>query len=159
MRGSPISKERCTAMARKCRTLKEFTKKYQPEYSKSRRAGWLPEFSWLSRERNPRGTWDEAGCRRESRKYRTLKDFRAGSITAYVIAQKHGWLKGYTWLKRGNHSPLSPEECLAKARKYRTLKDFTVKARRFYMAAYHHGWLGDYTWLLRAKAARQARKK
>lgn len=158
MQGVIIPFERCVAMSRKCKTLKEFTERYQPEYSKARRAGWLQEFTWLSRERNPRGTWDEAGCRREARRYRTLKDFREGSITAYVTAQNKGWLKGYTWLKKGKGPAVTRKECLEEARKYTTLKDFTKKARRQYMAAHRNGWLKDYKWLLRAKAARRSRK-
>ena len=159
MRGVTITEERCRAMARKCKTLKEFSGTYRPEYAKAYRAGWLPGYPWLARTRKPRGTWDEAGCRREARKYRTLKEFRTLSVTAYVIAQSHGWLKGYTWLRRGKGPRATREECLEAARGYSTLKEFTRNAHRYYMAAHYHGWLGDYPWLLRARAARQERKR
>ena len=156
MQGVIIPFERCVAMSRKCKTLKEFTHRFYPEYAKARRAGWLPGFTWLSRERNPRGTWDEAGCRREARRFRTLKSFRDGSITAYVTAQRNGWLPGYTWLKRGKGTVATRKECLEAARRYTTLKDFTLNSRREYMAAWRNGWLKGYKWLLRAKAARMA---
>ena len=44
--------------------------------------------------------WDKDTCEQEARKYEYIYDFRMRSGGACNVAQRNGWLKEYTWLKK-----------------------------------------------------------
>ena len=44
--------------------------------------------------------WDKETCEQEARKYDFIFDFRIRSGGACNVAQRNGWLKDYTWLKK-----------------------------------------------------------
>lgn len=42
----------------------------------------------------------EEECRRIARKFKAIRDFRTKAPSAYVTANRHGWLQSFTWLER-----------------------------------------------------------
>lgn len=44
--------------------------------------------------------WNKETCEQEARKYKYIFDFRMRSGGACNVAQRNGWLKDYTWLKK-----------------------------------------------------------
>lgn len=60
--------------------------------------GWLDDYVWLEEKRKPVGYWFYERCVEESRKYHTRAEFKKGCQSAYVIANRNGWLKDFTWL-------------------------------------------------------------
>lgn len=98
------SKEECRRLAKKCKTLSEFTTKYRCAEVVANRNGWLKEFTWLERQRAPRVRWTTEALVEESKKYRTLSDFYKGNRNAYGMAYRHGLLGQFTWLERKRKS-------------------------------------------------------
>lgn len=45
--------------------------------------------------------WFEDNTREEAMKYEYLTDFEKGSRQAWIASKKYGWIKTYTWLKKG----------------------------------------------------------
>jgi hypothetical protein len=88
------SKERCHAEALKCSTRKEFQVKNRSAYNSARKNKWLDSIcDHMERKTQPRGYWTKERCMEESKKYRSIKQFRAISSSAYAIAWTNGWLK------------------------------------------------------------------
>lgn len=96
----------------------------------------------------PCGYYTQEKCYEEASKYNTKKDFRAAVPSAYYAAQRHGWLKDYTWFVRPDMTQKwTYDACYEEAKKYTTLKEFRKNNEGCYMSAYRNGWIKDYTWL------------
>lgn len=48
------------------------------------------------------GKWNRTTCYEEAKKFKTRKEFRIKSSSAYKSAWKHGWLDDYTWFVNGH---------------------------------------------------------
>ncbi len=86
------TKENCLELALKCETLKDFYEKYEGAYTKSIKEGWLNLFTHLKISKLPNGYWTKEKCLEESLKYKSKKDFRINSKSAYSSATKNKWL-------------------------------------------------------------------
>ena len=69
-----------------------------------------------------------------------MNDFRTKEVTAYKRAQRLGWLKDYTWLKRVTVAQTF-EEVEATARKYSSMDDFYNNDTQTYKVARKNGWM------------------
>jgi len=149
------SEEECRRLASQCSTFKEFRESHFSEYMSAYRKGWLKDYTWLAHGRSPNGTWTETSCRREAKKYRSLKDFSMKSTSAYSKAGREGWLASYDWLERKKFRPSATgptyDECMDAARKYSMQKDFRLGDKRLYMFAAKKDWLKDFSWLRKLK--------
>ena len=67
--------------------------------------GWLDEFVWLKPQIHPPGYWTYEKCAEESKKYKTLAEWRMKNQTSYNRARDNGWIKDFTWIK--NNGQLS----------------------------------------------------
>ena len=96
----------------------------------------------------PCGYYTQEKCFEEASKYKTKKDFRAAVPSAYYAAQRHGWLKDYTWFIRPDMAQKwTKEACYNEAKKYKTIKDFRDNNENCFMSAWRKGWVREYTWL------------
>lgn len=48
----------------------------------------------------PSNYWTEEMCLKEAKKYTSKVAFQKGSVTAYQVALRKGWIKDYDWFKR-----------------------------------------------------------
>lgn len=95
------------------------------------------------------GYWTEENCIKEAKNYKTIKEFRTKSITAYSVACKNNWIKDYTWLEREcvSNGYWTYKTCYEEAKKYESKKEFMKKSRGAYKVAIKNKWINDYTWL------------
>jgi len=141
------NKEKCLNVALRCKTYGEFSKNFSGAYQCACTNGWLNEIcSHLTRKNKKGGYWTKELCKLEFLKYKTLKEIRLNSKTAYSKASKNGWLselnshmirfvksRGY-WTK---------ERCLEEALKHFKKTEFRKKNGSTYVIACKNGWLND----------------
>lgn len=152
-----LTKEYCEAVARSCSDTKEFWYRHRSVAQKALREGWYEEYSWLPRFRVPRNHWTEEACKAEARKYRSVREFREKSPTAYVTANREGWAMAYTWLERevAPKGIWTEDRCLEEAKKYGTKTEFLKGSPNAYYTACRKGWLKAYTFLERKRRSRK----
>jgi len=86
-------KENCQIESLKYKTRSEFYKVSRSAYNSSRKNGWLDEIcNHMVEIIKPKNYWTLKNCRREALKYKNKKEFNKGSMSAYSIAYKNGWL-------------------------------------------------------------------
>lgn len=147
------SKEECRRLAKKCKTLSEFTTRYRCAEVISRRNGWLKEFTWLELQHVSPVRWTTEALVKESKKYKTLSDFYKGNRNAYCVAYRHGLIGQFTWLERKRK--LTEEYCKSVAKTFNTMKDFWSKCHNVAAKAHKTGWIESYTWLKRERPGRK----
>lgn len=94
------TKEKCYEIAKKYKTLKEFSNNEQNCYVACVKHKYIKEFDWLIRKRKNDGYWSKERCYQEAEKYDTIKDFETNSKCACVISRRNGWMEDYVWLTR-----------------------------------------------------------
>lgn len=110
-RGYWDSYENCYNAAKECKIKSEFIEKYGRAYIVSVQNGWIKDYTFFKKTRNPDGWWEvKEHCREEAMKYTRKRDFWAGSNCAYKSARINGWLKDYWWLNEGE--PRSEVYCV-----------------------------------------------
>ncbi len=94
------------------------------------------------------GKWNYKSCYKEALKYKTLKEFRKKSPSAYNVVCKNGWQDDYVWLKTIPHKAgyWSYEKCYEEAKKYKTRTQFQKGSGSAYDKALKENWLDDYVW-------------
>ena len=97
--------ELCVEESKKYSSRGEFGKKSNGAYNMARINGWLDEFVWLKPQIHPPGYWTYEKCAEESKKYKTLAEWRMKNQTSYNRARDNGWIKDFTWIK--NNGQLS----------------------------------------------------
>jgi hypothetical protein len=94
----------------------------------------------------PKGYWTKERCANEALKYKTKKDFKYSSKSAYFYATKNLWLEEICShmieIKKPNNY-WTKERCAIEALKYETKKDFKINAKNIYQAAQKNKWLDD----------------
>lgn len=144
------SRARCFEEAKKYRTIVEFHKGSCYAYAKSKRQGWLDDYTWLVR--SVPFLWTKDACLIEAKKYQTKKEFRLGCSSAYDKALKNGWITDYTWFVSGykiegeKRRKWTFETCYKEAKKYKSRCEFMKLVPRAYKVAKIEGWIEDYTW-------------
>ena len=94
----------------------------------------------------PRGYWTEERCLEEAKKYKTKKDFRVGSYSAYIISCRNRWLDEYVWLDNTEVRKWTYEACKEAALKYTRRVDFQRGSSGAYRIAYKNEWIKEYDW-------------
>lgn len=148
-----LTEEYCKAVAKTCRTMKDFWSRCRSVAMKAQREGWIDSYTWLARERVKRNSLTEEECRRIAKKFNTIRDFRTKEASVYATSVRNGWIRSFTWLTR----EISPKhfhtkkDILGIAGKFGTLKDFREKCPNESRYAWAHGWLDECTWLKRER--------
>lgn len=79
----------------------EFMKNNRSFYEAANRYGFIKDMYWfVEKTSKPSGYWNnKEHVIEESKKYKTMSDFRKGSNGAYAVAKKRGYINELTWLK------------------------------------------------------------
>jgi len=88
----------CYKEARKYKTRAEFQRGSSGAYVCARKNGYLNQFVWFDKIKNPNGYWTKERCEEESRKYHSKKEFVKGCSAAHHAAVVNGWLDDFDWL-------------------------------------------------------------
>lgn len=150
------TEEKCLEIARKCKTLYEFSRDYSGAYASSRRNGWIDKYTWLTRTtQKPTGYWNnEELCFKLAKECISRSNFKNKYERAYRSSIRNGWINNYTWFK----DPIKPaqhpagywtkERCIEESKKYKTMKEFKNHcSSNAYKASKKNNWLDDFTWL------------
>lgn len=94
----------CYEEAKKYKSRKEFENGSPTAYYKALKNNWLDDYNWflmLSSSQHKHGYWTKERCAEESKKYKTMKEFKKNcSNSAYKASKKNNWLDNFTWLER-----------------------------------------------------------
>ncbi len=152
-----LTEEYCKKVAKTCKTMKDFWSKCRSVASKAQKTGWIDSYTWLTRERVKRNSLTEEECRRIAKQFKTLRDFRTKATSAYVTANRHGWIQSFTWLERevGVKHYRTKDDIVKVARKFNTMKDFRKQCPNECRYAWVRGWLEEFTWLKLERSGRQ----
>lgn len=153
------TREYCEQVARKYSSLKDLCTMERSVSNKAFAEGWIDDYTWLSRERARRNSLTEEECARISRQFSTLREFRLGNPSAYVISTKNGWIQSFTWLQReiGKKTYHTREELAELSKRFRTAMEFRTNCYKEYHYAWEHGWLNDFIWLEKTTRGRKRR--
>jgi hypothetical protein len=154
-----LTEEYCKSVAMSCETTLEFWNKHRSVAMKAQKMGWYESYTWLRRDRVPRNYWTYENCKAEASKFKTIEEFRSKSSSAYVIANKKGWLKSFgLGRKMGEKHFWTEDTCRTEALKYKTLGDFRNGSPSAYYMAVHKGWIPSFTFLERQRKIRKKKE-
>lgn len=100
-RGYWGDKEHVIEESKKYKSKKEFGEKNMGAFLSAYKHKWINEMKWLAGiELHPKGYWDiKENVINESKKYKTLSEFRRNSETAYKSAKKNNYINEMVWLE------------------------------------------------------------
>jgi superfamily II DNA or RNA helicase len=83
--------------AQKYKNTKDFRENAHKTYKRAKKCGWLPVITKkMAVVRAPNGHWNSfENCEKESEKYKKRSEFMKGSIGAYRISVKNGWIDSF----------------------------------------------------------------
>ena len=148
------TKERVFEESKKYTSRGEFKKGNSRAYTLARKNNWLNEMIWFepSQKMKPNGYWTKERVFEESKKYKTFKEFKKGSIGAYFAAKKHGWFDEITWLKyeKNKSKPKgywTKERVFEESKKYTSRSEFRKGSCVAYEVARKNNWWDDMPWI------------
>ena len=116
--------------SKKYKNRTEFKKKSNRAYDAARKFNLLENMVWLNDgDRKPKGYWKiKDNVMREGMKYKSKKDFKDGSASAFLAAHRYGYIDEMTWLvKQKQHKKWfwdNVDNIESEAVKYNTKTDF-----------------------------------
>lgn len=92
--------QKCKEEALKYKTFHDFEKNSISAYQKSRKMGWIKDFTWLKPKIIKRKIikWTFVNCFSEALKYHKKTDFYKKSNIAYQLSHRRNWLQMFYWL-------------------------------------------------------------
>lgn len=140
----------CFELAQDCVNRSDYKKKYPTAYNKSKKEGWLENYTWFIPGSSIKSKYTEEFCRTEALKYDTLIAFHRANKYAYDTAYRNGWLKDYTWLKRKaqkTKKEITLNECIETSKKCKNVTEFRKKHKTVYRKSKEEGWFENFDWL------------
>lgn len=157
------SKRTCYQEAKKYKTRGDFAKLSSGAYEVARSNGWLDSYIWFEEMQKPNGYWDNYdNCYRAASECRNKTEFAKKYNRAYVIANKNGWIKSYSWLnkkRQAHNKKWEFDNTLEEARKYTSRTEFKINASGAYKVAKENGWLDLYDWFVNTHDLRSRKLK
>lgn len=92
--------------------------------------------------------WNYDTCFEIAKKFKTKSEFHSEYSQAWLIAQKNGWIKDYTWFEhpRKDMGYWDYEHCKEEAMKYKTKVEFRNNCNSAYNVSLRNGWINEYDW-------------
>lgn len=94
----------CYELAKECNSRSSLRQKHEQAYRAALRNGWINNYTWFiklnHRPRPDRIKYTYEICRETALRYSTLRDFSKENPSMYTVAQRHGWIQDFCWLKR-----------------------------------------------------------
>ena len=142
------NRETCCEEAKKYKSRSEFANKSSSAYKVAIKNGWLDSYTWFEEKHKPNRYWNRETCQNEALKYKSRIEFQQKCGSAYVVANKNGWLDDYTWFERPviHNKKWNYDTCFEEAKKYYSKAEFRKSNSSAYNVAYKNGWFDDYTW-------------
>ena len=147
--------------SQKYTVVTEFMNNAITAYTIAKKNDWLKEMTWLAPSKHkPSGYWKiKENVIMESKKYKSVTEFRRKKSRAFDSAKINGWLNEMDWLSKTNKKPAGYWEIQSnvfeESHKYDSRRDFCKKCYLAYITAKDKGWLNEMTWL---KKSRQKEK-
>ena len=134
--------DRCFEEAQKCKTLKEFYRKFEKPYRVALKRGWIKDYTWFIQPK-PKIKWTYEACMEKAKTCRSKIEFETKFPGAINVARKNNWLKDYTWFKRpaAQNIKWTFETCQIEARKYLSRGEFAKRNKAAYLKSWKNGWL------------------
>ena len=148
--------ETCFEEAKKYTCVTEFSRGSSGAYDKAMTNKWLKDYTWFKRPENYNKKWNQETCFEEAKKYNNRSAFMEGSVGAYQVALKNGWLDDYSWMKRpeAKNRKWTLEICLEEAKKYGSMKAFRENNKSAYEVCVKNHWLDNFNFLYIDRAQR-----
>lgn len=141
------SKNNCLLEANKYKRRNDFCNGSPGAYASSLRNGWLDEFFPDTLKKQERGYWNiKKNCETEAKNYKTKKEFREKSPSAYSSSIRHKWIDEWFSKERSDKETWTKESCIEEAKKYKNRSEFCKKKRSAYYFAKENGFLEDLTY-------------
>jgi hypothetical protein len=82
--------DRCKEAISKCISVNEFRKKFAGGYGACKKNNWIDELcnKLIKTNIKPKNYWTKDKCKEEALKFKTKKEFRENSISAYIISNR-----------------------------------------------------------------------
>lgn len=146
------TKEAVFAESKKFASLADFSIRGRMAYLIALKYGWLDDMPWISRKYVKRGTWNnKENVIQESKKYKSITEFREKASCAYNAAVANGWISEMEWLEKSDKKPKGYwnviENVIEESRKYHTRVDFLMGSPSAYATAKRSGLFGKMPWL------------
>jgi hypothetical protein len=126
------TKEKCIKESKKYRTTKEWVESGYDSYSAARRLNVLVECHLISGrsflEKKIRKVWTKDECIHESKKYKTLMEWRNGHLQTYQYSHKKGWRKECIGHMDTPREEWTIERCIEDAKKYKSRSEWWRKS-------------------------------
>ena len=89
--------------SKKYKTVGEFKRGCSRAYKIVCENKAMEQLTWLTREHEAQGYWDDNRILSETLKYQYISDFKKNAPGAYFASHRNGTYKNFTWLKRRNN--------------------------------------------------------
>lgn len=136
------TEEKCIEVAKTCSSYTSFAKEYKSAISYCQKHHIISKIKEILPPKYNHTFWTKEKALKESKKYKTIKDFINGNFGAYSFLLKNGFQKemrkGKTLLQR---DAWTLEEAHQEALKYDTKKSFKKGSVGCYGVCLKHGWI------------------
>lgn len=152
------TKEAVFEESRKYLTVTEFMNNAITAYIVAKNNNWLTEMTWLApSKRKPSGYWKvKKNVIEESKKYKSVTEFRRKNSTAFDSAKNNGWLDEMDWLSKTHRKPAgywkNRTNVFEESHKYDYRVDFCEGCYLAYITAKNNGWLDEMKWLKKTRS-------
>lgn len=94
--------------------------------------------------------WTYDKCYEEAKKYKSRGEYFDGSVQAYRVSLKYGWINDYTWFISKIKAPnyWTYDMCYNEAKKYKLKEEFKKKSHGAYIKSYKEKWIKDFDWFI-----------
>jgi hypothetical protein len=169
-RGYWTVKENVINEGKKYKSKKEFGEKNISAFLAAYKYGFIKEMDWLTKQKqHPFGYWNnKENIIEESKKYKTMSEFRKKSCVAYNSAKKNELLNEMTWLKKPRREKViksdndkndrhpkgywkNRENMMKEAKKYSSKEEFQKGNLYAFLAAHKYGYIDEMDWMVKQK--------
>ena len=142
------TKERCAEIALKYKTRKEFNKNDVNVYNTCVRNDWLDDVCshMIYKKYKPKGYWTKENCEKEAIKYKTRKEFKTFSSSAYNCSVIYGWLDEICKHMISQNKPKNfwtKERCISEIKKYKTKNELKKNNPTVYRKSLNNKWFDE----------------
>lgn len=143
------TKERILADAKKYTYLSEWIKNSSGGHAAAKRQGLVKEAcAHMTSPKKAMGYWNLENLLKDAKKYKSIKEWREKSASAYTTATQKGFIEQCTQHLVRNRNPAgywTKEKCRQSAKKYLTIKEWGLEDGPAYDTAKRNNWMGDVT--------------
>lgn len=140
----------CYNVAKKYDNFTLFCEENKSVYNKTRKKGWINDYTWLKRKKMPNDYWTYERCYEEAKKYKTRNGLQKYCKGCYLKALRNGWLEDYYWLDKPKvqfkvkNGYWTYKTCLNAAKQCSSRSDFRRKFKTAYCKSLQMDWIKEF---------------